>query len=59
MLVFRFLIDFAAAFAAWLTIYHTTDGSMLAGAGGAIAVALYGLWCFYDGLHSPRASHRH
>ena len=46
--VLRSLIDLAALYCAW-AIQFAVSGSYAAATITAIAVGLYGLWCFHDG----------
>jgi hypothetical protein len=45
----RYMIDFAAVFAATVLGIAATD-SRIAGVFTGAAVAAYGMWCFLDGL---------
>lgn len=47
--VLRSVFDISAIYAAW-AIQFAASGSYAASAITAVAVGLYGLWCFHDGL---------
>ena len=44
----RSVIDIFALYVAW-SIQFAASGSYVAAAITAVAVCLYGVWCFYDG----------
>lgn len=44
----RCFADGAAIMAGFVAAYRLGGDSVLVGIGGAAAVGLYGLWCFYD-----------
>jgi hypothetical protein len=46
--VLRTVIDLTALYCAW-AIQFAASGSYAAATITAVAVGLYGLWCFYDG----------
>ena len=47
--VFSFLVDWAIAITAGVTMYDATNGEWLPTLAAIFVTEIYGLWCFFDG----------